>query len=85
MGFYLVSSSVAYFSAISFYLTFCVSSLSTGCKIIVSIASGVCHLVCNDGPRACAIFLVGRTAACPLVGRAGPYSSGGQGYVQACA
>ena len=42
-GFYLIPSSDAYFSAISFYLTFCVCGLlSTGWRIIALPASGVC-------------------------------------------
>ena len=45
LGFYFVPSSETYSSAVSFYLTCCVCSL-TGCRIIVPLASGVCpHLV----------------------------------------
>ena len=85
MGFYLIPSSAAYFSVVSFCLTFCVCGLlSAGCRIIVPLASGVCLRVDEFGPGACAGFLVGGTGACPLVGGAGFCPSGGQGHVKGC-
>ena len=68
LGFYLFPSSEPYFSAISFYLTFCVCGLlSIGCRVTVPLASGVCFLVGEFGSGAYAGFLVGGTGACPLV------------------
>ena len=82
MGFYLLPSFATYFSVISFCLTFCVHGLlSTVCRIIVPLASGVCPLVGEVGPGACAGFLLGETGACPLVGGAGSCPSDGQGHV----
>ena len=45
LGFYFIPSSETYSSAVSFYLTCCVCSL-TGCRIMAPLASCVCpHLV----------------------------------------
>ena len=52
--------------------------------IVVLLASGVCPLVGEVGPGACAGFLVGGTGACLLVGGAGSCPSGGQGRVKGC-
>ena len=73
VGFYLVPSFATYFSVISFCLIYCVCDLlSTGCRIIVPLASGVCSLVAEVVPDACAIIsLIGGltgvvvTKACP--------------------
>ena len=48
---------------------------------MVALASSVCPLVVEVGPGVCADFLVGETGACPLVGGAGSYPSGGQSRV----
>ena len=54
LEFYLVLSSGKYFSAVSFCVTFCVCSLcSSGNKIIVPLAFGVCRLVGEVGPGLC--------------------------------
>ena len=45
----------------------------------------VCHLVGEVDPRACVGFLVGRTSACALVGKAESYLSDGQDCVMGCA
>ena len=83
MGFYLVPSFAAYFSVISFCLTFCVCGLlSIGYRIVVPLASGVCPLVSEAGQGACAGFLVGVTDTCPLLGGSGSCPSGGQGCVR---
>ena len=66
VGFYLVPLSVTqtYFSVDSFCLTYCVYGLlSTGCRIVVPLASGVCPLVGEVRPGACAGFLVEGTGA----------------------
>ena len=47
------------------------------------LASGVCPLVGEASPEACAGFLVGGACACPLVGGAGSWTSGDQGCVHA--
>ena len=48
--FYLVSLSGMYFSVISFCLTFCICGLcSACCRIVVPLASGVCHMVGGSG------------------------------------
>ena len=46
------------------------------------LPSGVCPLVGEAGLEACAGFLVGGVSACPLVGRAVSWPSGGQGSVK---
>ena len=70
VGFYVPPSSASYFSVISFCLTYCFYVLlSTGCRVIVPLASVVCPLVSEVGPGACAGFLVGRPGACAMVGR----------------
>ena len=67
-----------YFSTISFCLTFFVCGLlSAVYRIIVPLASGVCPMVGEAGPGACAGFLVGGPGACTLVGGAGSCPSGG--------
>ena len=72
------------FSIVSFCVTFSVCGLlSSGCRIIV-LASGVCPLVGEVGPGACAGLLVGGTGACPLVVGAWSCSSDGQGLVKWC-
>ena len=46
LGFYLVPSSGTYSSAISFCLTFCDCDFrSSGCRVVVLLASAVCPLV----------------------------------------
>ena len=71
VGFYLAPSSATYFSVASFCLTYCVYGLfSTGCRVIVALASVVCPLVGEVGPGACVGFLVGGTGAYTLVDRA---------------
>ena len=61
-----------------FCLTFCICGLfSAGYRIVV-LASGVCSLVGEFGPGACAAFLVGWTADCPVVSGARSLPSGGQ-------
>ena len=47
-----------------------------------SLASAVCPLVGEAGLEAYAGFLVGGAGACPLMGRAVPWPSGGQGCVK---
>ena len=49
---------------------------------MVHHTAGVCSLVGEVGPGACAGFLVGWTGACPLVGGAGSCPSGEQGHVK---
>ena len=44
------------------------------------LASGVCPLVGEAGLEVCAGFLAGRVSACPQVGGAGCWPSGGQGH-----
>ena len=46
------------------------------------LSSGVSPLVAEAGLETCAGFLERRASACPLVGRAGSWPSGGQGCVQ---
>ena len=83
LGLYLVSSSRIYSSAFSFCLIFCVCGLhSSGCRIVVLLTSGVCSLVDEVGPGACAGFQVRGTGACPLVGRGGSCPFGGQDCVK---
>ena len=53
-----------------------------GCS---SLASGVCPLVGEVGPWACAGFLVGGTGACALVGGTESCPSDGQGSFRWCA
>ena len=72
-----------YFSAISFYLTFCVFSFhSAGCRLIVLLDSGVFPTVGEVDPVVCAGFLVGGAGACPLVDGAESCPSGGKGPCQ---
>lgn len=79
LGFYLVSSSGTYFSAISLCLTFCVCGVCfSGCRIVVPLHSGVLPLMDKATLGACAGFLVEGTTACSLVSRAGSCLSGGQ-------
>ena len=67
-----------YFSAVSFFLTFCVCGLLfAGCRAVAPPASGVCSLVGVFGPGACVGFLMGETCACQLVGGAVYCPSGG--------
>ena len=76
-GFLSFSLICTNFSVISFHLTYCVCGLlSTGCRIIVPLASGVCPLVGEVGPGPSAGFLVGWAGACPLLGGAGAMSKG---------
>ena len=85
LGFYLVPSSGTYSSAVSFYLTFCDCGFcSAGCSVIVFLSSAVCPLLGEAVGEACAGFLVEGTVSCPLVGRAGSCSSGGQGQDKGC-
>ena len=43
----------------SFCITFCIGGFhSTGCRIVAPLASGVCPLVSEVGPKSCAGFLV---------------------------
>ena len=85
MGFYLAPSSAKYFSVIPFCLTYSVCGLlSTGCRVVVPLASGVCPLVGEVGQGACVGFLVGGTGAYVLVGRAGSSPSGGQCHIRGC-
>ena len=70
----------AYFFVFSFCLTYCDwNLLSTGCRVIVPLASGVCPLEGETILEACADFLLGGTGACPLVGTAD-----GQDHVKDC-
>ena len=72
-----------YFSAISLCLSFYVCGLlSAGCRIVTSLASGVCFIEGKAGPRIGTGFLTGGTGACPQAGRAGSPPSGGQGCVE---
>ena len=48
------------------------------------LASGVCPLVGEASPEACAGFLVGGISSCLLVGGAGSCPSPGQGPVKGC-
>ena len=68
---------------LSFCLIFCVC-IPTGCRIVVPLASGICPLVGEAGPRGCLGFLVEGTGACLLVDEAGSCLSGGQDHVQWC-
>ena len=71
------------FPAVSFGLAFCVCGLlSTSCRVVAPLPSGVCPLVGGVEPGACIGFLVGGIGACPLVGGAGSCLSGGQGPVR---
>ena len=47
----------------------------------VFLASGVCPLVGETIPEGSASFQEGRACACPLLGGAGSWPSGGQGHV----
>ena len=81
LGFYLISSYATYFSAISFCLTLPVCGLcSSFPQIVVLLVSGVCPLVGELCPEACAGFLARGTGVRPLVDRADSYTSGGQGH-----
>ena len=65
LGFYLVPSSGTYFAAVSFCLNFSVCGLFfAGCRVVISLASGVCPLVAEVGLETCAGFLLGGTSAC---------------------
>ena len=82
IGFYLAPS-VIHFSVLSFCLTYHACGLFyTGCRILVSLATSVCPLVGEVGPRAYASFLVGEIGVCPLVSGAGSYPSGEQSHVE---
>ena len=59
MGFYLAPFSAAYFSVISFCLTYFVYGLSAGCRVVVPFVSVDCPLLSEVGPGACAGFVVG--------------------------
>ena len=48
------------------------------------LASAVCSLLSEAGLETCAGLLVGRPSACPLVGGAGSWASGGQSHVKGC-
>ena len=50
----------------------------------IFLASGVCCLVFEGGLEVWADFLVGEASACPLVGGARSWPSGGQGHVKGC-
>ena len=85
LGFYLAALSPAYFSVISFCLTYCVYGLlSAGCRVIVPLDSDVCPLVGEVGPEACVGFLEGVTGTCALVDGAESFFSDGQGNVKWC-
>ena len=56
---------------------------SLGCRIIILINSGVCSLVGEIVPGACAGFLVGKTGVFSLVGGARSYPSVEQGLSRA--
>ena len=61
-------------------LTFYVCGLwSLGYRIVFCLASGICPLVGEVGPGACAEFLMEESGACPLVGGVGSCLFGGQG------
>ena len=48
-----------YFSVVSFRVTFCVCGLpAAGYRIIFPLASSVCSLVGEVGPRACVGFVL---------------------------
>ena len=64
------------------YLSVFVGLLSAGYRVVAPHASLVCRLLGEADPGACIGFLVGGTGACPLVGRAGCYPSGGQRFVE---
>ena len=84
VDFYLVPSSATCFFVVLFCLTFCICGfLSTSCRIFF-LASGVCLLVDEICPGACAGFLARETHAFPLVSVAGFYPSHGQGCVKEC-
>ena len=77
MGFYLASSSAAYFSVFSFCLTYFVwGLLFTGCRFIVPIVFGVSPPVGEVGSVDCVGFLVEGTGASVLVSGAGSCLSG---------
>ena len=79
LGFYLISSYATYFFAISFCLTLPVCGLYSSVPQIVVLVSGVCPLVGELCPGACAGLLARGTGVCPLVDRADSYTTGGQG------
>ena len=80
VGFYIVLSAGTYFSAILFCLASCVCVLHfSGCRVIIPLASSVCHLVGVVGLGNCS---VGGTCAYPVEGGAGSCSSGEQGHVK---
>ena len=80
--FYFAPSSVTYFSVVSFCpnlvlfacfgfscLISCVYGLlSASYTVVVFLASVVCPLVVEVGPRACVGFLLQKTGACTLLG-----------------
>ena len=83
IGFYLAPSSATHFSVLSFCLTYHVCGLfSTGCRILVYLATSICPLVGEVGPGAYTSFLVGETGVYPLVSGAGSYPSVEQGHVE---
>ena len=63
------------------YLSVC-GLRSSGWKTVILPGSGVCPMLGEVDPGACAGFLVGGTSACPLVGGAGSCPSGRQGHVE---
>ena len=79
LGFYFVSLSGIFSSAISFSVNFCVyGHSSTGWRIVLLLPFGVCPLVGETHLEACADFLVGVTGVWWLVGGASSWSSVGR-------
>ena len=54
---------------------------SVGCVNVIFTGAGMCLLVNEARPKACASFLVKWADACQLLGGAGSWPSGGQGHV----
>ena len=84
MGFYLALLLARYFSVFSFCLIYSIFSLhSPGCMVVAPLASVFCPSG-EVGQVPCLGFLMGRTAACILVGGAESFPSGEQGHVKLC-
>ena len=85
VGFSFAPSFATYFTVISFCPTYCLRGLvSTGCRVVVHLASGVCPLVGAVGPVACLGFMLGRTGACSLAVGAESCPSECQGCIRTC-
>ena len=85
MDFYLVPSSEAHFSVISFCLTFCVCGLLyTSSRIVVPLIFSVCPLEGEGDSSACIVFLLGQTGDYSLMGGTESCLSDGQGLVKEC-